>query len=192
MATLSDITVSDVKAYYGISDTTKDSVITVMLPLVVSYIQEYCRHDFNQTTRTAEKPVIDDRTKDFYLKYRPVSSSATFTLTVNSVALTRNTDFFVDWDTGRVRKLSATRSGEEDIGFFGYWTTEPEAISVTYTGGETLTADVKQVFFEIVGIYAGLKVRTYVDNQGVEATSSINSVPQILLDVLDRHKWQRT
>lgn len=189
---LSDITINDVKAYFGIlaADTTYDAKLTLILPMVIDTVKQYCRHDFESKARTAEKPLVSPEQYQVFSKYRPIDRSVPPVVIENGVTLTLNTDYAVNYDTGRFERLAASQ-GIFANSLYGAWTTTPDAISLTYTGGEALTQDVVMVVFEMCGIYSYMKTKTYVNNQGIEAAVTISSVPADLMLILDRHKWSR-
>ncbi|MEO0206589.1 MAG: hypothetical protein ABIL22_07950 [candidate division WOR-3 bacterium] len=184
--TFDTITKDQVKAYFGYTQTDKDSRITVIMPMAAAFIKEYCRHDFESKLRENEYPEIDPCSEYFFLKYRPVSTIVS--LTENGIALTENTDFYVRKGSGRVERIGGLHS---TTGHDCLWDSSPNAICVNYIGGEVLTQDVIQVFFEIVGIFSGLRTRGYVTNEGVEAVINMSSVPPDLLSILDLHKHVR-
>ena len=181
--TLSDITLSDVKSYYNYTETNRDTQITNLLPIVTDIITQYCRNTFTQTTRTNEKPVVPIERTDFYLKHIPVSSITS--IIVDGTTLTEDTDFFVELDTGRVQKLSS-----DDPIFVGdyYWNSVPNKIVVTYVGGTPLTQDLVLVFYELVGIYAQINLKVYVDVEGNEHASKMDTIPAALKAILNRHQ----
>lgn len=188
---LSNITANEVKAYHGISasDTSKDARIAVMLPLAVEWITNYCRQDFESKSRV-EYPYIENRMNCFYTDYRPVASVTS--VIENSITLTENTDFYVHKSTGKIeRVINSSGVILDDRSYFGFWSTTPRSVVITYTGGEALPKDVVMVFYELVGVWAQLKTKTYVTGDGVEAVVTLTSLPDNLMQVLDRHKYYR-
>jgi hypothetical protein len=185
--TLADITRASVKTYHSIpaANTDYDSLIDAHLLGARSFVQEYCRHDFQSAVRTSEKPYIDKRTSAFYLKYFPIASMTS--LTEGGLALVEDTNYSVDKDTGMVEKICSSdiTNPDRDVAF---WSTVRNAVIVTYTGGEALTDEVIMAVKEIAGIRAGIKKRTYTDNEGIERVATLNSIPKDILSVLDRHK----
>ena len=183
---LADITVASVEAYLGIAaGTSTNALITAHLLGATSFVEEYCRHDFQSIARVNEKPCILEGQSDFFLLNYPVASIAS--LVEDDDTLVEDTDFYVDKETGRVEKISATFpdfNRDEPV----YWSIDRNGIVVNYTGGEALTDDVIMVVKELAGIWAGLKKRTYTDNEGVERTSTLNSLPKEFYDILNRHR----
>lgn len=183
--TFSDITVAQCKTYFNYQESNRDAQIAMMMPMAADYIKQYCQHDFESKARV-EIPIIDDSKADFYLNYRPVASITS--VVEAGVTLVKNTDYKIDLATGRMSKIN----GDDYNPIFkaiNTWSTEPEDITVTYTGGIELKQDVVQVYLEIVGIYSQINLRTYVNIAGEEITTSKESVPKTLTDVLDRYKY---
>jgi hypothetical protein len=177
MAALSDITLANVKIYFGLpaaADAAKDAKINMMILQAIAWVKSYCRHDFQSAARTSED--VDSITKEstkMFLKYRPVASVTA--IREDGVALDAD-DYCVNKDAGYVERLDG-----------GVWDDTLGTYSVDYTGGQALTEDVSQVIYEIIGIFAGLKVRTYVTGEGVETAVTVTSVPEELKEVLNRH-----
>jgi hypothetical protein len=187
-STLAGITVASVKTYFDIkaTETAYDNLITAHLLGARDYVQTFCRHDFQSTTRTSEKPIINSGDMDFFLKYYPIASISS--ITEDGSALTEDTDFFCDRETGRVEKLVADDLSNLLRSTNSPWNPERNSVIVTYVGGEALTDDVIMVVKEICGINAGIKKRTYTDNEGVERVSTLNSYPPYIQDILKRHR----
>lgn len=186
--TLATITKTEVKAYFDISNTDFDTVIDAHLPGVRAFVTEYCRHDFLSTTRTSEKPYVKQFDTEFYLNYYPVASITS--LTEDGVALTLDTDYYVDLATGKVEKIAGYEITNPDRGDLGYWTSERDAIIVTYVGGHALTDDVTMAVKEMVGIDCGLKRRTFTDNEGIERVATLSAYPKHIMAILDRHRYR--
>ena len=187
---LDAVVADDVKAYFGIplTDTSKDTQITATLPLIASFIREYCRQDFLPISRT-EYPDIEHSEGKFLTDFRPVVSVTS--LTENDIALTEGTDFSVRNATGTVEKIKDEQNVFSDANGFGYWSSKPKKVKIIYVGGETAPADVIMVMYEMVGIRTGLKTRTFSDNDGVETVLTLTSMPAELKEVLDRHQYYR-
>lgn len=187
-ATLDLITKAMVKTYFSIASTNTDydDLIDNHLLGARAYVKDFCRQDFESKARTNEKPIINRYDSEFYLKYYPVASITS--LTEDGTALTEDTDFFCDKDTGRIEKIASTSITNPTRNEFDSWNPERNVIIVNYTGGEALTDDVIMAVKEICGINAGIKKRTYVDNEGVERVATINSYPNWVMDTLKRHR----
>jgi len=186
IAKLSDITFTDVKNYYNIpsTDTSHDSQLTIIIAMAIDIVKEYCNNDFEIKARV-DRPSIVPLRYSFMLNYYPVASIES--LTEENITLIEDSDFYVHKEYGKVDKKTASSSIlTESSG--GCWSTDSNAIEVNYTAGEALTQDVVMVIYEIVGIRAGIKKRTYTDNEGVEATVVLNSIPEKLLNILNKHK----
>jgi len=186
--TLALITKTEVKAYHNVPAATTDwdDFIDAHLPGVRSLVKEYCHHDFLSQARTSEKPYVKQFDREFYLEYYPVASVSS--LTEDGVTLTEGTDFYVDKDTGRVEKIDSQEITNPDRGPLSSWTSERNAIVVSYTGGEALTDDVTMAVKEMVGIDCGLRKRTYTDNEGIERVSTLSAYPKHIQAILDRHR----
>jgi hypothetical protein len=189
---LSDITINDVKAYYGIlpADTTYDLKLTALLPMVCDNVKNYCRHDFESKARSNEKPMVFAEQYQIYAKYRPIDRTVVPVVTENGLTLTLNTDYAINYDIGKFERLGAAQNIFSQR-VYGAWSTTPDGIILSYTGGEALTSDVLMAVYEMCGIYAYMKTKTYVNNQGVEAAVTLTSIPADLMLLLDRHKWYR-
>ena len=186
--TLALITKTEVKAYFDISTTDYDTLIDAHLPGVRAFVQQYCRHDFLSTTRTSEKPIVNQFDTSLYLKYYPVASITS--ITEDGDALTEGTDFFCDKDTGRVEKIYNPAISNPSRDSAGWWDSERDSIIITYVGGRALTDDVTMAVKEMVGIDCGLRKRTYTDNEGVERVATMSAYPKHIMAILDRHKYR--
>lgn len=177
MATFAtEITTAKVKEYYNIpeSDTKRDSYIAVMLQKAIDEVCAYCKHDFESKARTSEDVIVEQYSNKAFLQYRPVASVAS--VIEDGITLVSGTDYYTHKNIGMIERLC------------GYWNSIPGNLVVSYTGGIALNQDVVQVVMEIIGIYAGLKVRTYVTNEGVEQSVTITSIPKDLQNRLDLYR----
>ena len=181
MAVITDldaVVYSDVKTYLGIptAETGQDARITAMLPLAVAEIRNYCRDDFEASSRS-ETFQLPYGKPDIFLTYYPVSSTG-LTVVEDGTALVLDSDYTIENTTGRLNRLDAN------------WVTSPDKVVVTYTGGENLTykQEILTVLYELIGIRCGLKTRSYTTGEGIQAAVTITSLPDELLDILERHK----
>lgn len=181
MAVITDldaVVYSDVKTYLGIpsTETGQDARITAVLPLAVSEIRNYCRDDFEASSRSETFQLPYGR-PDIFLSYYPVSSTG-LTVVEDGRTLTLDDDFTLESETGRLNRLDSN------------WVSTPDKVVVSYTGGANLTykQDVLRVLYELVAVICGLKTRSYTTGEGVQAAVTINSLPEELLDILERHK----
>lgn len=183
---LSDITVQDVKDYYGVTDNSKDARIAVMLPVAVDFITKYCNSDFEVKSRT-ETINVETETTTFFLKYRPISSVTS--IIVDGVTLVADQDYYVDKDTGAVEKLlSETNTNYSIFNKGPWWTTKKNVIVVTYVAGQELKQDVSLVLKELTGIYTDLNQKVFVDVEGNQTATNYDKMPQELYAILDRYK----
>lgn len=187
-----DIVKADVKAYFGVatSDTSKDAQIDLLLPIVTARIREYCRHDFEVVTVTNEEPKVMENADTFFVTKRPVVTLTS--ITENGIALVEGTDFVLYKDEGRFVRCSSYMNNIFSRPYGGVWDSTQGAVIVSYTGGEALTFDVVQVFYEMVGIYCGLRTRAYITNAGIENVVQLNDVPKEFYAILELHKKART
>lgn len=182
------ITKADVKAYFGYTETGKDGQIDIMLPIAASRIREYCRNDFNQVQRTDELPKVMPNSDTFFVDFRPITTLDY--VKEDGVALVEGTDFVCYKDEGRFVKCQEI-SENFTRPYGGTWLSQLGKIKVKYTGGDLLTWDVVQVFYETVGIFTGIRTRAYINNAGVENVVSLNNLPPEFLAILDLHKKAR-
>lgn len=181
----SDITVADVKSYFNFTDNNRDAQILNILPIVTDFIKTYCSHDFESKSRS-EYPYIKDAFQtEFFLKYRPVTSVTS--IVEDSQTLTRNTDYWIDFDSGKVSKISGSQYSPI-FSEASFWNSDPEAILITYVGGEALSFDVVMAFYEIAGIYTQINQKVYVNIEGNETSTKYDSIPKEIMSILDRHK----
>lgn len=178
--TFEDITVAQVKAYFGIdvTDTSKDARITAMFPIASSRIREYCRNDFRVNTIIDECPIVKGDKSMAFVEHRPVTVITS--VRQNGILLVENTDFICFKKEGRFVSLLSD------------FESDPDKLLISYSGGEELTQDVIQVYYEIVGIYSTIRTRSYITNAGIENTVSLNSIPEEFTLILDLHRKART
>jgi len=177
MATFAtEITVAKVKEYYNIPalDTSRDTYIGVMLQKAIDEVCSYCKHDFESKARSNEEVIVFDPSNKAFLQYRPVASVSS--VIEDGTTLVAGTDYYTHKNNGMIERLN------------GIWNGIPGKLIVSYTGGIALNQDVVQVVMELIGIYAGLKVRTYVTNEGVEQSVTITSIPKDLQMRLDLYR----
>jgi hypothetical protein len=190
MATLSDITTAQVKAYYKYTSTDRDAQIDIVRPIVVDMIKQICNNDFESKARTNEKPYIQPSRNEFYLQYYPIASITS--LIEDGETLIEDEDFYVEKETGRIEKLVATDlTGNTIFDIANYWTTERNKIIVNYVGGDTLTQDVVLAFYEIVGIYTEINQKVFTDIEGNEHATAYDKIPTEIKDILARHTLRK-
>lgn len=181
----SDITIDMVKAYFGETDNSKDARLTVLLPIVKDRIISYCNNPFEILDIPAEKILIENCKNIFFSKERPIIQINS--LTINDVVQVENVDYIVEKSTGKFKFLG--HLGNYFLN--NLWGNFNENIVLNYRAGEELTMDVVQVFYEYVGIFTGLRTRSYITNTGIEAVVSLNDVPAEFKAVLDLHTRMR-
>lgn len=177
MATFAtEITTAKVKEYYNIpsADTSRDTYIGVMLQKAIDEVCSYCKHDFESKARTSEDVIVESESNKAFLQYRPVASVES--VVEDGETLISGTDYYTHKSIGMIERLN------------GEWNSISGKLVVSYTGGYTLNQDVVQIVMELIGIYAGLKTRTYVTNEGVENTVTVTSIPSDLLKRLDLYR----
>ena len=193
-ATLEDTTVQNVKDYFNYADTNRDGTIAIVMPMAADIIYRYCRTKFKQITGTFS-PIIEAVQNIFYTPLYPIAAPATppttvlLTVTENGNLLAYGTDYFVDLEIGRFRRLSAPHDSYYDRVYnYGlYWSTQPGGIVVSYTAGKTLPADVLLVFYELAGIYSQINQKVFTDIEGRELATKYDAIPAELKHILDRH-----
>lgn len=171
-----EITTAKVKEYYNIpvTDTKRDAYIAEMLQKAIDEVCSYCKHDFESKARVNEVVIVEEYSNKAFLQYRPVASVSA--VVEDTDTLISGTDYYTHLNIGMVEKLN------------GEWNSIPGKLVVSYVGGVALNQDVVQVVMELIGIYAGLKVRTYVTNEGIETSVTITSMPKDLEKRLDLYR----
>lgn len=190
-ATLADITVASVKTFHDIKLTELgyDSVIAAQLRGVIAYVKFYCGHDFESKARL-EYPYVLPNERHFYLDFYPIASVQS--LVEIGLALTENTDYYVDKDAGRVEKIDIPMNVLNPDRFTSaYWSIVRQSIAVNYTGGMALDDNMISIVKELVGIRAGIKKRTWTDNEGVERVATINSLSPMYQEMLDQYRRRK-
>ena len=191
-ATLEDITIQSVKDFHGVNpnDSGYNTIVTAQLRGVIAYVKFYCGHDFLQTTRTNESPYILPNERHFYLKEYPIASIQS--LVETGLTLIEHTDFECDYDNGRVEKIDIPMNVLNPDRFTSaYWSIVRQDIKVSYTGGIALDDNVISVIKEITGVRAGIKKRTWTDNEGIEKVSTLNSISPMWQEILDQYRRRR-
>jgi len=61
-------------------------------------------------------------------------------------------------------------------------------VTANYTGGVVLPDGVVWIFYELVGIMARIKEKPFIDNAGINEVTIINSLPAVMLEVLDQYR----
>lgn len=183
--TFADITVANVKAYFGVEtdDTSKDARITLMIPMAIQRVKTYCRNEFTVNTVTDEIIKVIPNSDSIFVKHRPITSVTS--VVEDGVTLVAGEDYGVFKQEGRIIRYSSENMLLRP--YEGIWLSTPEAVKVSYVGGLALPDDVVQVIYEIIGIFSGLRTRAYITNAGIENVVSLNSVPKEFMDILDQY-----
>lgn len=128
-------TLARVKLELGITDGSKNELLTDLIKETSAIISEYCGRVFASETveekffpfRDDEPRVISAGPKKLQVARWPISAVAS--LTENGTVLVEDTDFIVDYKNGQLIRLGGD-------GYPGLWPTSP--IVVDYTGGYLL------------------------------------------------------
>jgi hypothetical protein len=144
-----------------------------------------------------ESPRIYFGNTSFFTRFKPITK-------INAVyedlfPLTENVDYLVYHKTGEIRKLSnylfavfSTYGGSNYYYTnFNYWMAYPGKIQISYDTGESVPADLIYAAMEIIGIRAGLKTRTYVNNEGVSQAVLMTEIPKEIYRILRMHRKVR-
>ncbi len=183
-STDSRTTLAEIKKYHSVGDTESDLLITQSIELAGNRIIRYCNRDFESKAR-AELPLIEGRTDRFFINENPVAFITS--IIENGITLVENTDYFVEKETGSIIKKNASTAT------FGrasrlYWHNIIGEVRANYTGGLFLPDGVVWVFLELVGIMARIKEKAFIDNEGVNAVTLVNSLPKSVLNVLNEYR----
>ena len=218
---MTDITVKMVKDYYNRTDTAHDTQISMLIPQVIDLIKAYTRRDWNikkvvESTNALgplptigynvaitipagaevyESPRIMAWQPSFFTRFKPVSNVS---IMEDTQARTENEDYIVFHDTGEIRKLInymfaiyPTYGNNFYYVNYSYWNSFPGKIQISYDTGDVPPQDLIYCALEIIGIRAGLKTRTYVNNEGVSQAVMMTEIPKEIYKIMDRHKKVR-
>lgn len=188
-ANLDAVTAASIRDYHD-KDSSFDTIIGRKMLGIKQYIKTYCRHEFLSQARVDEKPFIETAESKFYLKHYPIASITS--LVEDGTTLTENTNFYVDYNTGKVEKITDPDNiANPDRNRLGYWTTERNVIVVNYVGGHALTDDIIMIYKELVGILAGIKTYTWIDNENVQQVATLRKLPPWMMMILNNHRYSR-
>ena len=90
------VTLEDVKSFLGITLTTHDTVLTMLINMVTDHIEKRCGRRFTDTTYTQEE-YDGTAVRTLAVKYFPITSTETFKLEVNNAS--DNSDDWEEIDT---------------------------------------------------------------------------------------------
>ena len=195
-ATLDDINtdagVASIKVFHDVksNETGYDAVIKAHIPAIIAYVKMYCGHDFLQTTRTNESPYILPNERHFYLDNYPVASVQS--CVEQGLTLVEGTDFYCDRDAGRIEKIDIPMNVLNPDRFTSaYWSIVRQSIFITYVGGVALDDSMIAVVKEMVGLRAGIKKRTWTDQDGIEKVTTLNSLSPVYQQILDSYRRRK-
>lgn len=114
------VSLSTVKSFLEITNTSFDELLGIIIELVSDRIQDFLNRDLEKTYYTE---YFNAGGRKFYLSSFPIDTSAVITVTIDSSSQTEDDDFFVWHDEGLIE--------------FSYKTTyiEPKQIAITWLGG---------------------------------------------------------
>lgn len=218
---LTDITVDMVKKYYNVTDTAKDTQISIIIPQIVDYIKARTRRDWKvkqvvESTNALgplpttgynvpipiptraevyESPRVMAWQASFFTKFKPVSG---VTIYEDTNILRENVDYIVFHQTGEIRKLInymfaiyPTYGNNFYYINYSYWNSFPGKLQISYTAGDAPPQDLIYCALEIIGIRAGLKTRTYVNNEGITQSVLMTEIPKEIERILNLHRKVR-
>jgi len=173
-------TLAKVKEWAGIrtADITRDAKISAQIPRVTSYIDNFTGRNFQATGITDTTEVIKLRQEQniIFPKLFPIISVTE--IKEDTLVLIPDMDYSV--------------SSQSILKLYSNWIRVPYAITIKYKGGyAAVPALIEQAANEIVTIFAGEKIKTYTNNEGVEQTVYINEVPDWVKDTLKSFKVPR-
>jgi hypothetical protein len=141
-----------------------------------------------------ESPRILSGQSSFYTKFKPITKITA--IYEDLKLLVENVDYIVYHDTGEIKKLSNylfavySQYGGSNYYYtnYNYWMSYPGKIQISYEAGEAPPAELTYCALEIIGIRAGLKTRTYVNNEGVSQAVLMTEIPKEIYRILRMHR----
>lgn len=115
--------VSDLKAYLEKTDNQHDTLLGIIVDQVSQRIETALNRKLLKTSRTE---YFNGGRRLYYLAAYPVDLATTFTVAVENVAKVRDSDYYVDANSGLVEFWLETNF------------TKPRGVVITYTGGFAL------------------------------------------------------
>ena len=188
MATPDLITVAEYKAYSGISSTTQDAAIGILVAKVSHLVKNICRRTFldyvdDFKVDTSRGPVYNR----ILLSETPILQVAAVQFSNNYgkdyVDLTEFTDYVVDKDNDAIEFINSIYMDYNQV----------NAFRVTYNAGyETIPEDLKLAVFDLVGYYirndAAIHSHKSIGANTVQIEYITNtSLPAHIRRVLDLH-----
>ena len=143
------VTITEYKAYASISSTSSDAQLTILIPMVSSFVRTYCNRTFEDNT-TATAGITESYSGGgflFYVKEPPVVGIISMLCKTYStgdyIEMVSEVDYEYDEDTEAI--VSLWEEGFPNI---------PNAIKVVYNGGfVTVPADLKLGIFYLITYY---------------------------------------
>lgn len=195
-------TLARYKSFAKISNTTYDTLLTILINSVTEIIERYCNRRFKQTTYTNE--LLDsDGGEALFVKNIPVISSSTITLQERNSDENEDDwetvdaeDYYVDYDSGIIYKIGA-----------GNWLAGRQRYRITYTAGynfdnsstyleDTVAADVELACWKLVdnvfnkrGQVSNIKSESLGD-YSVTYGDVVTDMPDDVRNILDGYKIQ--
>lgn len=182
------ITLAEYKAYNGISSTTQDAEVSILIPKISQFIKTYCNRTFIDFYDEPTVTTSDGNAPYIYVKESPIVSifsveySDTYGRTF--IPLTEYIDYVLNTTHDRIEAVDAVK------GF-------PKALNgyrITYTGGyETVPEEIKLATLDLVGYYmrADMSIKS-TRNVGSNNTSieyiTTSSLPSHIRRVLDLYR----
>jgi hypothetical protein len=205
----------------GATDTAHDKQIAMIIPAALAIVRVETRRDWKLKSvvesnnalgpmpsvgynvaipipagaEVNESPRTMAWQASFFTKYRPVSNVVIYE---DTQLRTENVDYIVFHKTGEIRKLInymfaiyPTYGNNFYYVNYSYWNSFPGKIQISYDTGEAPPADLIYCALEIIGIRAGLKTRTYVNNEGVSQSVLMTEIPKEIYRQLRLHRKVR-
>lgn len=142
------VTVAEYKAYAGISSTTQDSTIAILVQKVSHLVKLICRRSFVDYIDEYKVDIFNGGSTRLYLKETPVLSVSTVEFSDDYgktyKELTEFTDYVVDYEGDAIELISPPYNNYK----------RTNAFKITYNAGyEVVPEDLKLAVFDLVGYY---------------------------------------
>jgi uncharacterized phiE125 gp8 family phage protein len=182
------VTLTEYKAYAGISSTTQDAQITAIIPKVSALVKTLCRRSFVDYVDDAKVDIFSGGFNNLILSEGPILSIDSVEKSTDYGAtyseLSEYVDWTLDYETGTIVSLSRCVPGFAKY-INGY--------KVTYKAGyEELPADLKTAVLDLVTYY--LKNDGSVHSPKAPGSNSVqieyitkNTLPAHISRILDQY-----
>ena len=188
------ITRDQYKSYKGKNNPKDDAEIDLLIPLATDYIKEYCKRTFidyygSPSGSPRKTEYFDSNSTEVYVQEFPIKQGSPAVevsySTDNGVtwtALVEGTDFFIDYEEGKITTGDGTKF---------YTTSKPfKSLKVVYNGGSlTAPSDIKLASYLFIDY---LREKQYIENRTVNAntmqTFDSNKLPFHIRNLLERHR----